>query len=122
MSIDLFVCAVDNRPLLEHDDNPIDSREPDPWKFPGMPWPTPGPIPDLLIRFGSSVRDELCCLLLKRFCLGRCLSRLVTNGAPVCFRKKRSVFRIFNGVTRAGDAINKVNLYVCEVDDDPLLD
>ena len=79
MSIDLFVCALDNRPLLEHDDNPIDSREPDPWKFPGMPWPTPGPIPDLLIRFGSSVRDELCCLLLKRFCLGRCLSRLVTR-------------------------------------------
>ena len=33
----------------------------------------------------------------------------------------RPVFRVFNGVTKAGDAINKVDLYVREVDDDPLV-
>ena len=101
MSLELLVCDVDNGPLLGFFGNPSDSSR---------------------ARKGRPCRDESRCLLLKRFCLGRCLSRLVTNGAPVCFRMMRSVFRIFNGVTRAGDAINKVDLCVCEVDDGPLLD
>ena len=79
MSIDLFVCALDNRPLLEHDDNPIDSREPDPWNFPGCLGLRRARSLIPVIRFGSSVRDELGCLLLKRFCFGRWLSRLVTR-------------------------------------------